>query len=90
MCRRDFPWLFNEELEKCRTCDSMANYVDHALAEALVYLDEERVGGADDINRGEHGSAGELPNCTGELHLFAGGGRERCCGVRQRGGAVGD
>ena len=42
VCRRDFPWLFNKEFEKCRTCDSMANYVDHALAEALVYLDEER------------------------------------------------
>lgn len=48
------------------------------------------MGGDDDMNRGEHGSAGEPPNCTGELHLFAGGGRERCCGVRQRGRAVGD
>jgi hypothetical protein len=32
------------------------------------------VGGADDMNRGEHGSAGELPNCTGESRLLAGGG----------------
>ena len=48
------------------------------------------VGGADDMNRGEQGSAGELPNCTGELHLLAGGGREWRCGVRQRRRGVGD
>ena len=27
------------------------------------------MGGVDDMKRGEHGSTGEPPNCTGELHL---------------------
>lgn len=30
------------------------------------------VGGADEMKRGEHGSAGEVPNCTGELHCRTG------------------